>query len=88
MFTFLRHLLAKDILRSIKLTFQKIKGHAVVAIISKEDPGKIFGFKKGLAGSLRIGLSSNKISIASDLETIKSTSEKYISIDKSYRIKY
>ena len=71
----------KDTLRSIKLTFQKIKGHAVVAIISKEDPGKIFGFKKGLAGSLRIGLSSNKISIASDLETIKSTSEKYISIE-------
>ena len=70
-----------SIMNSIRLTLDQIIGHAAVLIINEESPDKIFGFKKGFAGSLLIGKKNGEISIASDFETLKTNSDEYIVLE-------
>jgi len=70
-----------SIMDSIGLTLDQIIGHAAVLIINEESPDKIFGFKKGFAGSLLIGKNNNEVSIASDFETLKTNSDEYIVLE-------
>jgi glucosamine--fructose-6-phosphate aminotransferase (isomerizing) len=70
-----------SIMNSIKLTLDKIIGHAAVLVIDEESPDKIFGFKKGFAGSLLIGKKNKEISIASDFDTLKTNSDEYIVLE-------
>ena len=63
------------------LTLDKINGHAAVLVITQDDPDKIFGFKKGFAGSLLIGKNNEQVSIASDFQTLMSSSNEYIVLE-------
>ena len=68
-------------LEAINLTLDKINGHAAVLVITEDDPGNIFGFKKGFAGSLLIGKNNEQVSIASDFQTLISSSTEYIVLE-------
>lgn len=66
---------------AINLTLGKINGHAAVLIISQDEPDTIFGFKKGFAGSLLIGKNNEQVFIASDFQTLISSSDEYIVLE-------
>ena len=70
-----------NMIDSITKTSERILGHAAVLVISEDFPSTIFGFKKGVAGSILISKNNGEISISSDLQALSFDSGEYIVLE-------